>query len=143
MPLGGQNHVGYICDEPRKFGFTRDELEAAYGKYNEPLYSEGRAREELILDAIRRGFVRIRLVPNVCWKINVHEFDARTQAVLKVWAEGVRDYRFAGPYMSCEILETARGNILNSSIDALCESRQVSEKVPVFVAGIHDFEDLI
>jgi hypothetical protein len=53
-------HVRYILDNPGLFGKTREDLVAVYKKYKEPMGWEGKARHEIMLDAMRQGWMRIR-----------------------------------------------------------------------------------
>lgn len=53
-------HISFVFENPGTFGFTRDELVAAYNEASEPLRFEGRARQEIMRRALRSGWIRIR-----------------------------------------------------------------------------------
>jgi len=53
-------HIEAIIKDPERFGFTQEEVQAKFDKYGEHPSQEGRAREELMVDAMNRGWIRIR-----------------------------------------------------------------------------------
>jgi len=53
-------HITDIWHNPEKFGFTPDQITALHAKHGERRGQEGKAREELMLDAMNRGWMRIR-----------------------------------------------------------------------------------
>jgi hypothetical protein len=60
MSLGHGYHIDSILKDPEKFGFTEEKLEEIYAKHGETLGTEGKAREEVMIDAMNRGWIRIR-----------------------------------------------------------------------------------
>lgn len=54
------SHIKVITDDPEKFGLTRDYIESVYEKYGEKIGTEGKAREEIIKEASRQGWIRVR-----------------------------------------------------------------------------------
>jgi len=57
------SHVSTICDCPAAFGLTSSDISSLYKKFNEPLRSEGKARDVLVEGAIKRGWIRLRYDP--------------------------------------------------------------------------------
>jgi len=49
-----------VLSQPERFGFTKDRVVAIYEKYGERLGFEGFAREEILREAIRGGWIRVR-----------------------------------------------------------------------------------
>ncbi|MEK6793168.1 MAG: hypothetical protein AABZ39_00205 [Spirochaetota bacterium] len=55
-----QKHISKICDDPVRFGYTKKRLEAVFRKHGETYGSEQFAREEIIADLLRKGWIRVR-----------------------------------------------------------------------------------
>ena len=63
ISIGHGYHIENILKDPEKFGFTKDQIEEVYAKHGENpkhMGMEGKAREELMIDAMNRGWIRIR-----------------------------------------------------------------------------------
>lgn len=54
------NHIDVVIKNPSKFGLTLDSIQSLYDYHHEPLGSEGKAREEIIIDLVKRGWIRVR-----------------------------------------------------------------------------------
>jgi len=83
-------HINAIIQEPEKFGFTKDEVYNTFRKFNEPLGLEGKAREELIVKAIYRGWVRIRKYTQRnadFWSVQVPELDVKYRRYIQDFVE--------------------------------------------------------
>jgi len=88
------NHIIYIIANPKVFGFTLEQLKETYKKYDEPFGSEGKARREIIDDAIGRGWIRVRLYPRTHWSITIAKLDKRVRDVITEFFKNV----IAGKY---------------------------------------------
>jgi hypothetical protein len=55
-------HITEIINSPELFGYTLAEIRIIHDKFNEPLGSEANARNEIMSDLIRKGWIRIRYV---------------------------------------------------------------------------------
>jgi len=86
-PLGetfpvDQNHIITIITNPQKFGLTKKDIQKVYKKHKEKIGSEGNAREELIVDAVNRGWIRVRSYQrygDITWSINVKRLTKRVK----------------------------------------------------------------
>lgn len=56
-------HIHSIIAHPELFGMTRAQIMAAYRKRGEHLGQEGNAREDIMVRLIRKGWIRVRYVP--------------------------------------------------------------------------------
>ena len=54
------SHIDYMLEKPQVFGMTKQHMLDAYDKYDEKIGLEGSAREELMLEAVKKGWVRVR-----------------------------------------------------------------------------------
>lgn len=75
-----QRHINTIIDEPKKFGLTTKEIEAEYAKYDEPMGHEGQARENIMLDLMKKGWIRLRFLPrNYRWTVQTYKLNKKSK----------------------------------------------------------------
>jgi len=67
----GDTHIDAIIKNPSKFGLSASEIEKTYEKYNEPMGIEGKAREEIIINVVKRGWIRVRRYRNDGYSVNI------------------------------------------------------------------------
>lgn len=67
----GLKHINIIFNNPEKFDLTLDEIKEVYIKYNERIGTEGKAREEIIIGLINKGWIRARYYQKDDWTINI------------------------------------------------------------------------
>ena len=77
-------HIDDVIANPEQFGFTHDFIKSMYDKYHEKLHQEGQAREELILLALKRGWIRVRKYRNY-WSVTVDRLSDKTKTNLRDW----------------------------------------------------------
>lgn len=87
----GSNHITVVTTKPELFGVTEEYLKGVYEKYDEPYRSEGRARGEIILDLVRKGWIRIRRYRNQHWSVNVHRETKKVKDYIFDWANKMTD----------------------------------------------------
>ena len=71
-------HIGYVRDNPQEFKLTHDYIKKVYDKYGERYGIEGKAREEIMVQLMKDGWIRIRNNRNV-WTIQVYNLDKRAK----------------------------------------------------------------
>jgi len=106
---------------------------------------EGKAREQIMLEVIKDGFVRIRLVPNRFWLVNANKYDRRLKKALSIWAGDAKDVKNAGKFMPVKIVTNSE---VVSTYDVndlyyekhLNESDNISGYNPVMVESVEDFK---
>ncbi len=81
-----QTHIMFILDNPELFKTTKIDLVEVYKKYKEKIGWEGKAREEILTEALKKGWVRIRDYGNNGWSLQVWELDNYTKNVIWKWA---------------------------------------------------------
>ena len=82
----GTNHIQLIINNPKVFGYTKDQIKQIYDKYNEPMGVEGKAREEIIKNVVTKGWLRIRRYNNKGYSININQMTKKVKDVLFDWA---------------------------------------------------------
>jgi len=84
-----RSHISLVISHPEKFHLSFDYIKTIYKKYEEKIGLEGRARREILLHLIDRGFIRIRKYKNH-WKVNVKDLYSDTAAIfLHRWAKSI------------------------------------------------------
>lgn len=73
------SHISMVIRDPEKFGLTTQDIKAAYRKHNEPVGLEGKAREELIVALLGRGWIRVREYRNylAVQLLDLGQYDSR------------------------------------------------------------------
>lgn len=107
IPLfGDRRHIDEIISDPPLFGLTMESLSGIYVEEDEPLGIEGRARRRIILDCVKRGWIRIRRYPREGrWTVNVYELTVRNRHHLTRWAAAMSGYGFAHDDVIIDLLD--------------------------------------
>jgi hypothetical protein len=105
------NHIDVVIKNPETFGLTKEEIQKSYDAYGEQLGVEGKAREDIILDLIRKGWIRIRQYRNQGWSVNVAKMTKKVKDNLFDWvsnltSNGIFGYKERDMYMPVNILIT-------------------------------------
>ena len=85
------SHIRAIIDNPCTFGLSQTAVTEAYRKHAEPLGLEGKARRELITQALQAGFIRLRHYPENSpgngWSVTCYTLDDAARSSLATWAK--------------------------------------------------------
>jgi hypothetical protein len=101
-------HIQAIIDSPESFGSSKDEIDKLYKKYKEPMGFEGKARQQLMEQAIARGWIRIRYYPkNDQFSVELSRLDTRRKDYLSVWAKELLSVNPKRKYTEIKITELA------------------------------------
>ena len=150
--IGAGKHITQVTDAPEKFGVTREYLEAKFKEYGEPWGSEGKAREEIIKEIMKKGFIRIRLYHNLYWSIQTWDFSSRTRKALEKWAEEAIKEPRAGKYMPVKLVSFGdkwqKSDLDISDVyygklsESVVEEFDFSDYEPCFVDSINEFKTI-
>lgn len=80
-----QSHIRVIMNHPDKFGVTDAYIKDTYARFGEKLGIEGKARAEIIQEATRAGWIRVRHYVDRgadYWSIQVDSLSSRLPDVL-------------------------------------------------------------
>ncbi len=81
------SHIDLIIKHPEKFLMTKREVEDTYKKYNEPLGTEGKAREEILSKLLKSNWIRIRHIPKTdSFTVQVNRLDKRKKDQIAAFA---------------------------------------------------------
>jgi len=86
IDCGVKKHIDFVVENPEKFNITKEEIKKLYEKYNEKIGTEGKARQDIILNVIKNGFIRVRKYKNSI-TINANNFNSRTKKILQSFAK--------------------------------------------------------
>lgn len=104
-------HINTVINDPEFFNLTGDYVKSIYGKYNEQMPVEGKARAEILIGLIKDGWMRVNY--------NV----GRDRFTINVWDCGVGTLkalnRFSGTLVNDEYL---RNNYSYSDFCLYCLS---------------------
>lgn len=65
-------HIRTILDEPETFGLSREFVMGEFDQFHEKYGFEGFAREAIMLDLLRRGWIRVRFLPKYfIWRFQI------------------------------------------------------------------------
>ncbi len=96
-----------VIKNPKRFALTREDIIAAYERYQEKLGIEGQARREILSGLIVRGWIRIRRYPDIGWSVNISHLNTGTASLLVDWArtmlQGSDEFHEHDSYMPVRI----------------------------------------
>jgi len=101
------HHISVVIDHPEVFNLTREHVLAVYEKYGEKIGLEGRAREEIMLDLLKKGWIRLRENPKKhCWKCQVWRFTDREHSLIGTWVRHMTEQVNGFEHYALEIIDT-------------------------------------
>ncbi len=114
-PTGGYidasiSHIDAVIKNPILFQVTRKDIEDKYRQYGEKFFIEGKAREEVIKEILKYGFIRVRKYSKG-YTINVQRLDTHAKKLITNWAsdlayteKGVLGYREQDLFLTVSIV---------------------------------------
>lgn len=143
-------HVKDIIQNPSKFGVTPNWIQGIYDKYDEPLGSEGDAREEIIQYVLTRGWIRIRRYTRPdYWSVTVNTLDNKTKGIIESWVNAFHDQGIMGRGTDIRVLQIKGdrlktfevADILKYGLDESKTPRE-SQPPPLYESSFEDQPDL-
>lgn len=141
-------HITDVIAHSAKFGTTRARVEAVYRRHNEPLGLEGLAREEIIVELVHNGWVRLRKYRQE-WSATVPRLSPEIEATLQKWAtaiiNGVNGRREWDILTDVKILEVDKEKTQMRTLSALASlqpERDAAYPDLTWLAGAEDLPDL-
>lgn len=121
-------HIATVIKHPTKFGLTKAKIQKAYDKHNEKIGWEGKAREEIMIDLMKKGFIRIR-ERSKGWSVQLWKLNKKMNDYLWMWAHEILPTAF-DKFGEVEIWELNRMGSRPSvsvSLDDLASGKSVKE----------------
>ena len=127
-----ERHIHYVIQAPEKFGLDSDYIKSIYKKHKEKMFTEGNAREEIIVGLMRKGWIRIRYVPyQDFYTIQVSKLDDRTKEAIYDFAVGVtRTFPKAdrvSKYTGVKILDMGASIVFSGDLNDITSYRAFQE----------------
>jgi len=88
-----RSHIAFVIENPELFGLTKDKIIVIYREYDEPVGLEGQAREEILIQIIQKGWIRIRRYKEY-WRVTLDSLTAEKEMYLKKWAKYITDNKY-------------------------------------------------
>jgi hypothetical protein len=111
-----QSHIRLILDNPARFNLKKERILQVYKKYHEKIGIEGKARAEIMMDLIKKGWIRVRYVPRSdSWTIQLYYWSETEKKQVKDWLETLFKADKINRYSALRIL------ILNSRSETIME----------------------
>lgn len=76
-------HINDIFSNPERYGLEKSYIQSAYKRHNEPFGVEGKAREELFVELMKKGWIRVRYDKKGKWMLQV--WDNRKSILDNIW----------------------------------------------------------
>jgi len=128
-------HIITVVKNPTQFGETKKSLQTTFDKYNEQMNSniEGKAREEILLRVIKRGFARIRLggtKRNQRWSIQLNRLTSKLEDALWQWANQIiKDGSAPDKYADVIIHQIGKGDkMTRTDLNTIAEGGDIKEQ---------------
>ena len=145
----GGSHINIITDHPEKFGITIEHIRDIYAKHNERMGIEGLAREELIVDLIKQGWIHIRRRPNRYWAVMIGKMTPKIKKYLYDFAihivKGVQGVIELNPEARVLINSVSDSYHKDTSLDLIADhSLEENVKLPdLKICHINELANLI
>ena len=92
---------------------------------------EGKAREEIILDLIKKGWIHLRRRPNKYWIINADRMTKKVRDVISDWSKkilkGIKGVKEVDKYMDVKIMTMNGQYSRNLTIDDIANKYALQE----------------
>jgi hypothetical protein len=83
-----RKHIDLIVHDPKKFGFSSTYVRKIFQDNNEPPGFEGKARQVLMAQLIRQGWIRLRFCQKPYgWRAQVAILNTASKGLLIQWAK--------------------------------------------------------
>lgn len=123
-------HIDTILKSPKKFGLTKDYLVKKYEEYGERLGVEGEARGKIMLDLMKKGWVRVRYIPkNDSWTLQTHYFGNKEKNNVWDWVNDALKSKVANRYADLRILIVKSSRVINSSFAEASKGKKIFERL--------------
>lgn len=139
------NHIDTIIKHPDKFGLTKRYIESVYEEYNEKLGVEGKARNKIIADLIKDGWIRLRRYPNKFWAVDIYKLNKKVKDYIYDWSKkvlhGFMGFKEQDKHMPVKIMPLISGSYTDTRFipikkiaqNALYNESEVNQRREVLV----------
>lgn len=124
----GTTHISEVLNNPVEFGLTEMMVKDTYKKYKEKYRTEGKARDEILLNILKRGWVRIRYNrARDCYNVSVFTLGKKAKEYLFEWAYKMIEMKSERKYSEVYIIAYSSGHDYNYSMEELTGEALISK----------------
>jgi len=112
----GTTHIRMILDNPHLFNLDKQDIINLYKKYNEKIGLEGEAREEIMRNLMRLGWIRVRYMRNKdTWTFQTQNLNKKEKDNIYAFIEDTMKYKIMNKYADVTILIIQGSRIIQTS----------------------------
>jgi len=128
IDVGTNTHIKYIINNPKIFGLDKKKIIDKYAEYGETIGIEGDARGEIMMNLMKKGWLRVRHIPRKdSWTIQTYYFGNKEKNNIWDWVREARKKNWANAFADIRILITKSGRIIDSSFSELVKGKKIFE----------------
>lgn len=129
------NHITTVYEKPELFGLTKNKIDSVFKSHKEPINFEGKAREEVMLDLMKRGWIRCRYFDRDAeWHIQSWKFDKKNLENIWFWvyemlknkgkkpSGGFEKYA-VGKYTPMKLMSISDGDMIEGSMEDVANGK--------------------
>lgn len=125
-----ENHMKYVSSHPEKFNLTTLKIKSLYRKYKEPLGLEGKAREQILINILQQGWIRVRLVNRPeYWSIQTYTWNTKIKNNIWNWMIDAIDSDIISKYTDLKIGILKSQQLISVSVDDFLNDKDVLVEV--------------
>ena len=109
------SHINYVFKNPEKFNLTRKYIEKVYKKTNEPIGWDGFAKDNLVREILKLGWIRARYYDKGGWTIQAQNLNKKTKDNIWDFVEMLFSKNKIGRYTDIKIDDISKGASIASS----------------------------
>jgi len=110
-------HINHIVSDPEKYGLTAKYIKDIHKKYKERLGQEGNAREEIMIELMKRGWTRVRKIVtgSVTWTIQCWVLNSTITKHILGWIFEMAKEKAISKNTEINISDVKTGGMLSST----------------------------
>jgi hypothetical protein len=134
-----EKHIDQIIAKPEAFGFDIDEIKMLYDAEGEIIGSEGKAREKIIKELLRKGWIRIRYFSRQDYfTLNVNRLNTKEKNYIYEWAKSMEENNLTHSQVKIDL----PNKVLVYSIKQLIQDVLFNENCEFHLIVVKDVFDL-
>lgn len=122
------SHIDYVFKNPEKFNLTRADIEKAYKKRKEPIGWDGFAKDDLVREILKLGWIRARYYDRGGWTIQAQNLNKKTKDNIWDFVEYLFSKKKIGRYTDIKIDDISKGASISSSGEEVLKGQFYEEK---------------
>ena len=123
IDIGFHTHISYVIHHPELFNITKEKITELYNQFDEILPVEGKARKIIIIDLLKKRYIRIRQYKNH-WSISLSKWEKKSQSSLSKWSQIAMTIPNFGRYADV-VISTIDGKKFDYAVEDLNISKQI------------------